>query len=200
MDCLATSALGAPYCVMHSVTTSETGPDAKPEFMHNLCFEIFDKIIGYAKQYNIKIATETFGDSPRYKCCDFFGNYTEYKKMYERICAKNDNSDYFVCCIDTGHCNKATRFNNNPTPADFIRSMGKNVKCLHLNDNDTLTDQHKPPMTGNIDWTDVLDALDEIGYDGVYNMELNLKHFGEGFEIQTAEFAIKTMKHMLKNR
>ena len=36
------------------------------------------------------------------------------------------------------------------------------ISTLHLHDNDTLTDQHKPPMTGCIDWNDVLDALDEV--------------------------------------
>ena len=89
------------------------------------------------------------------------------------------------------------RFHNNPTPADFIRGMGNNVKCLHLNDNNTLTDQHKIPFTGTIDWDDVFSALSEIGYDGVYNMELNLRHFGSGFEIETAEFAIKVLRHYL---
>ena len=197
LDCLATSVLGAPYCVMHSIATSVTGPDADASFMHDTCFEVYKTIIGYAKKYGVKIATETMGDSPKYGCCDFFGNFAEFKKMYDRVCAYEDNENYFVICIDTGHCNKAMRFNNNPKPSDFIRAMGDKIKCLHLNDNNTFTDQHKIPMSGDIDWNDVVKALDEVGYDGVYNLELNLKNFGEGLEIEMAEFAIKVMRNML---
>ena len=71
---------------------------------------------------------------------------------------------------------------------------------LHLNDNDTFTDQHKIPKTGCIDWEDVFNALDEIGYNGIYNMELNLSHFGGDFLVETAEFAVKVLKYMLKQR
>lgn len=197
IDCMVTKILGAPYTVMHAIATSITGPDADSGFMHDLCFDTFNKLISYAKEYGVKIAMETMGDAPVYGCCDFFGYLTEFKKAYARISAHEDNADCFFCCIDTGHVNKAMRFDNNPTPGAFIREMGCAVKCLHLNDNNTLTDQHKPPKTGVIDWDDVLGALDEVGYDGVYNLELNLQHFGKGFEIETAEFSIKLMKHML---
>ena len=197
LDCLASKVLGAPYCVMHSIATSVTGPDADEDFMHKLCFDTFNTILGYAKEYNVKIAIETMGDSPVYKCCDYFGNLSEFKKSYEKIRSFSDNEEYIFCCIDTGHVNKAMRFNNNPTPAEFIRAMGKSIKCLHLNDNNTLTDQHKPPKTGVINWDDVLLALKEIEYDGIYNLELNLAHFGKGFEIETAKFSIKLLDFML---
>jgi len=127
----------------------------------------------FAKQYGVKIATETFGDAVRYDCCDFFGNIDEFMKSYQGICAVEDYKDYFTICVDTGHSNKATRYNN-PSVGDVIRKLGKDITLLHLNDNDTFTDQHKIPMTGTIDWNDVLNALDEIEYDGYYNMELNL--------------------------
>ena len=55
-------------------------------------------------------------------------------------------------------------------------------------------------MTGTIDWNDVFDALDEVGYHGTYNMELNLGHFGAGFELETAAFSVKLLRHMLNTR
>lgn len=197
IDCMVSKILGAPYTVMHAIATTITGPDAESDYMHNLYYETFSKILPYAKQYGVIIAIETMGDAPVYGCCDFFGVLSEFKSAFDRISAEGDNMDYLCCCIDTGHVNKAMRFGN-PTPAEFIRAMGSSVKCLHLNDNNTLTDQHKPPMTGVIDWKDVFSALDEIGYNGVYNLELNLQHFGKGFEIETAEFAVKLLRHMLK--
>lgn len=198
VDCMITRILGAPYTVMHAIATSVTGPDAESSFMHELYFNTFSKIIPFAKQFGVKIAVETMGDAPIYGCCDFFGVLSEFKKAFDRISAIDNNKEYMCCCIDTGHINKAMRFGN-PTPQEFIRTMGSDVKCLHLNDNNTLTDQHKPPKTGDIDWNEVLKALREIGYDGVYNLELNLSHFGDGFEIETAAFSVKLLNHMLKN-
>ena len=55
-------------------------------------------------------------------------------------------------------------------------------------------------MSGTIDWKDTFDALDEIGYDGVYNMELGLNHFGNDFEIEEAAFSIKVMRNILKDK
>lgn len=196
VDCMVTKLLGAPYTVMHAIATSVTGPDAKSEFMHETYDRVFGEILPFAKQYGVKIAIETMGDAPVYGCCDFFGVLDEFKKAFDRVSSIGDNKDYLCCCIDTGHVNKAMRFGN-PTPQEFIRAMGSNVKCLHLNDNNTLTDQHKPPKTGDINWDEVMSALNEIGYDGVYNLELNLQHFGKGYEIETAEFSVKLMKYML---
>jgi len=199
LDCMITHILEAPVCVMHSVATGLTGPDTPAEQMRDLNFRWFCDALQYAKEYGIMIASETFGDSPKYKICDFFGNADEFLNSYERVAAHEDNAKYFCVCVDTGHSNKAMRFDN-PTPADVIRMLGKRTRVLHLNDNDTLTDQHKIPMTGCIDWNDVFSALDEVGYTGVYNMELDLTHFGEDFSIEEAAFGVKVLRHFLKNR
>ena len=199
IDCLVASILGAKDVVMHNVTTHRMGPEATREEYQKLSTEMFSAVIPMAKQYGLRLATETFGDSDKYQCVDFYGQMDEFLINYNRIAAMEDFADHFKMCADTGHSNKAMRFGE-PTPADCIRMMGKNLTCLHLNDNDTLTDQHKIPGMGTIDWKDVFDALDEIGYSGNYNMELHLEHYGKDFIVETAEFAIKVMRHMLKER
>ena len=207
LDCLATSILGAPVCVMHGVTTM-FHMDATPEYMHELNFEMFTRLLPYAKQYGVKIATETFGDVHGGACCDFFGNIDEFIKTYERICATEDFADYFTVCVDTGHCNKATKFNNNPKPAEVIRRLGKNVTCLHLNDNNTVGDQHLLPFVtkngwqidNTIDWDDVFLALEEIGYDGVYNMEISLDRYGEEIMPEFSAFSVLVMRNALSKR
>lgn len=200
-DLLATKALGAKYCVVHAVTTIFLGPDADPQRMRDLNFRQFNTLLPFAKQYGVKIATETFGDAVRFDCCDFFGNIDEFIKSYHRIRAVGDNKDYLTICVDTGHSNKASRFNNNPTPADVIRLLGNDIELLHLNDNDKLTDQHKIPLTGTIDWDDVMNALDEVGYKGVYNMELGLASIGgRGLELASADYAQKVMRGILDRR
>lgn len=197
LDCLVAKTLGAPICIMHAVSTIWFGPDTEPQVMRDLNFKWFTTVIPFAKQYGIKIATETFGDATGMNCVDFFGDIDEFLKSYHRICAVEDFKDHFVMCMDTGHCNKATRFNNNPLPEDAIRMLGSNIKALHLNDNNTLLDQHKMPLTGSINWEEVFNALDEIGYDGTYNMELNLAWFGPELAVETAAFAIKVLRNML---
>lgn len=198
-DCFATAILGAGVCVVHNATSIFLGPDPEPALMHRLSFDMFSRIIPFAAKNKIKIATETFGDAVRFSACDFFGNIGEFEKAYNAVAACDELKEHFTVCVDTGHSNKAMRYGN-PTPADVIRRLGKSVTLLHLNDNDTLTDQHKISKTGCIDWNGVMDALDEIGYGGIYNMELNLRHFGDNFLIETAEFAVKVMRNMLTER
>ncbi len=199
IDCMATKALGCDITIMHNTTTIFWKSEADPKVMRQGNFDMFMKYLEYAKEFDVKIATETFGDAPNFGTVDFFGDINEFLMSYNRICAVKDYDKYFGICADTGHSNKATRFGN-PSPADVIRMCGKNLIALHLNDNDTLTDQHKIPGTGTIDWNDVFDALDEIGYCGNYNMEVSLGTISNNLLIETGEFAVKVMRNMLKER
>ncbi len=196
-DCLATSALGAPVTVMHSITTCWFGPDFPAEEMREINFNMFSLILPFAETYGVNLALETFGDAPDYGCCDFFGDPTELYNCFMRLKNETAYGDRLSVCIDTGHCNKASRFGQ-PKPADVIRMFGSNISCLHLNDNDILTDQHKPPRTGSIDWVDVMKALAEVEYGGVYNMELDLRCFGKELFLSTAAFSAELMRDILK--
>ncbi len=197
LDCLATAALGAPVTVMHSVTTCHVGPDFPHENIRQLNFEMFSGILPFAKEFNVNVAIETFGDAPNYGCCDFFGNPQELLDCYMRLRNETPYADYLSLCVDTGHCNKASRFGH-PKPADVIRMFGNHISTLHLNDNDTLVDQHKPPRTGCIDWNDIMAALNEVGYKGAYNMEIALGCFGNDLVLDTAALSVKIMRDLLK--
>ena len=83
------------------------------------------------------------------------------------------NSDHFVACLDTGHANIT-----GIAPAAFARALGSRLKTLHIHDNLGLnphcegwSDMHTAPYLGNIDWTDFIHALSEIGYDGTLSYE-----------------------------
>jgi len=199
LDCMVTKTLGAPVCVIHAMNTFRNGVDCPPEKMHKMNTEMFCFGLQFAKQYDIMLATETFGDCRQYKVCDFFGQTDEFIKQIEEISKIGDNDKYFGVCIDTGHSNKATRYGQ-VSAQEVIRRVGKKTKVLHLNDNDTFTDQHKMPFSGTIDWDEVFDALDEVGYDGVYNLELELAFYGEELVIETASFAVKVLRNYLDKR
>lgn len=197
LDCLATAALGAPVTVIHSVTTCHVGPDFPAEKIRKMNFEMFSSILPFAKEFNVNVALETFGDAPNYGCVDFFGNPQELFDCYMRLRNETPYADYLSLCVDTGHCNKASRFGY-AKPADVIRMFKGHISTLHLNDNDTLSDQHKPPRTGCIDWKDVMSALNEVGYEGAYNMELSLACFGKELILDTAALSVKIMRDLLK--
>ena len=173
------------------------GADAAPELMRNLNYEVFSKILPWAKEYGVVVASETFGYCDRRSVPEFFANVKEFRRTYDRITADGDNADFFKVCIDTGHVNCAIQFYDKVSVGDFIRAMGDSVVCLHMHDNNGLTDQHRLIGTGTVDWQDTFNALDEVGYKGVYNLEVGYENFCEGFERECAAFAIKHMKHLV---
>jgi len=171
--------------------------------MHRMNLDMFSRILPYAKQYDVIIATETFGDATGKGCIDFFGDITQFIKGYDMVVEQNpEYADWFKVCMDTGHSNKSTRFPGNPSVGEVIRMLGDRIVVLHLNDNDTLTDQHKIPMTCTIDWKGTFAALAEIGYDGIYNMEMGFdqNHFGAGIDEEEAAFAVRVMKNILRTQ
>ncbi len=177
-DIRITKLLGAPVCVFHTATSIFMGADANASLMRELNDSMFLRLLDAASKYNVKIATETFGDATGLDAVDFFGQQDEFVAAYRRVRETSPNGHLLKVCADTGHSNKATRFAQ-PSPADVIRGLGEAVDVLHLNDNDTFTDQHKIPTEGCIDWENVFNALDGIGYDGVFNIEVIYGHDGE---------------------
>lgn len=182
-DILATAALGAPACVIHSVSTYRF-PDADGAFMHEKNRELYEDIIPFAEKYGVSVALETFGDSKAHgvRVLDYFGDARELKASYDSLNTRNK-----MLCMDTGHTNKAHNVAPEvPDTVEAIRLFGSELKLLHLNDNNGFTDQHLPPRfpgkEGSLVWEDIFAALDEIGYTGVYNFELNLGYNGELLE------------------
>ena len=48
-----------------------------------MSYDMFTSVLPYAKEYNVKIATETFGDAVKYSVCDFFGYIDEFETYSE---------------------------------------------------------------------------------------------------------------------
>ncbi len=49
---------------------------------------------------------------------------------------------------------------------ESVKAFGNLIQCTRLHDN-TGTDAHRLPLTGDIDWKSVMSAFREIGYGGV---------------------------------
>ena len=192
-DLKATALLGAPSCVIHFINTTRWGKQPA-EMMRSVSDEMFRNIIPYAEQYKVNIALETFG-AARIKgdrVRDFFADHNEFIGQFDRM-----NTQYKTMCVDTGHTHEAESFWVLP-PEDYIRTLGKNVTLLHLHDNSGHWDDHQLPGQGNINWPAVFDALEEIGYQGNYNLELALKRYGSCLE-DFLPFAGKYLRKFVDN-
>ena len=83
-------------------------------------------------------------------------------------------SDRFAICLDTGHLNLV-----NGNQRDFILTAGKHLRALHIADNQNLADmdQHLLPFSrGTVNFFEVVEALREIGYVGMFNFEIPGEH------------------------
>lgn len=204
LDCIATRILGAKHCVMHTVSESRY-PNASPEEMRRLNREMFVRLLPSAVENNIKIATETFGNyGKNYEFMNFFADIDEFVAAYEDVVAADPVfRNHFCYCVDTGHTNMATH-RGQPSAADYTRRLGSAVEVLHINDNEGLTDMHAIPMpdahslTGCVDWWDFMRALDEIGYNGYYNLELGFNNYTHALGMEETIFSIKVMKYILQ--
>lgn len=77
-------------------------------------------------------------------------------------------SDRFGICLDTGHLNLADK-----DQRTFILKAGDKLKALHIADNHGELDDHLMPFNGGeIDFTEVVKALKEIHYQGIFNLEI----------------------------
>ncbi|MBE7043072.1 MAG: sugar phosphate isomerase/epimerase [Ruminococcaceae bacterium] len=198
-DLKATSLLGAPACVIHAIVSGRF-----PEHYQNLEFmisknaEMYGDLAPFAEKNNVKIAIETSGramvNGREIKGC--FSDAPVFQKMFEAV-----DTRCKTVCVDTGHTNEAVPFGA-PKVQELIRLLGKEITILHLHDNNGTYDQHLPPIRpsrGTVEWCEVFETLDEIGYSGVYNFELNLIQFG-GVMDEAVRFLGKYLRYFIENK
>ena len=69
-------------------------------------------------------------------------------------------------CLDTNHFLKEKT-------EDAIMALGEEIKTLHVSDGDYINERHWLPGKGKIDWNAVIGALQKVGYEGVFNYEVD---------------------------
>jgi sugar phosphate isomerase/epimerase len=72
-----------------------------------------------------------------------------------------------AACLDTGHAFLAGSLHQ------VMHKLSGHLKVVHANDNLGQGDDHLPPGEGNIDWRQVLDQLETIGFNGAFILELS---------------------------
>ena len=157
----AAAMLGAPCMVVHPVRLPKgTHED---QLKHNL--EIYSPLLPLAREYGVKIAIENM-HAPRK---DENGNTVKHVCLTpeeHRAYIEAFNDEQVVACLDIGHAVVA-----GSTPHDFVRGLGDKLFCLHVHDNDGISDMHTLPYSGKLDFAEFARALAEVGYKGNISLE-----------------------------
>ena len=150
--------LNSKYLVIHPVMPYGWAQETDPEFSWSVNKELFQKLLPYAESAGVVICLENIPVNME------LGHVWAVKKMAQEM-----NSKYFKVCLDTGHANimKDDLYQE-------IKALGEDLKCLHVHDNKSRSDEHSCPFFGNIDWNRVIQALSEIGYDGCISLETHI--------------------------
>ena len=85
----------------------------------------------------------------------------------DEILAMLAYDDRLRVCLDTNHIFRESE-------VDFIRKIGKKIATTHISDRDEINERHWLPGEGIVDWVGVMDALDEVGYEGDWIYECGL--------------------------
>jgi L-ribulose-5-phosphate 3-epimerase len=111
----------------------------------------------YAGRYGITLA---FEPEPGM----FIENLTEYQKLKEQ-----DDNPWFGLTLDLGHA----YLTEDGSLANCIRNFSSSIKNIHLEDMKKGDHKHLQFGDGQIDFSEVFDALKEIRYAGLINVELS---------------------------
>lgn len=167
---VACAALGAPCAVFHMLQPPlERYSEQYQRDGELLNVEFFGRLMPLLEKYNVQACIENLfgittlpGDDYDYSLNSRTQDVLHIIDSYNAIFGK----DRFSACVDTGHA-----FLMGQDPAAMIRTLGSRVRALHISDNNGRQDQHNAPCQGGVNWTDVLAALRETGYQGSFSFE-----------------------------
>ena len=151
-----TAEAGGGICVIHpdnNKTAEENG-------------EIYLELLPFAKEHNIKIATENMWNWDSEKDQSSFAACANPESFNAHLDVVND--EYFVACLDIGH---AEMKGSNTDAVEMIKALGSRLSALHIHDNNKWHDSHQIPFSMNIDFIAVVGALKEIDYKGYFTLE-----------------------------
>jgi len=85
----------------------------------------------------------------------------------DEILAMLSYDDRLRVCFDANHLFRERE-------ADFIRKIGNKIATTHISDRDNINERHWLPGEGLVDWVAIMDALEEVGYQGDWVYEVGL--------------------------
>lgn len=148
LECTAEA--GGNICIVHPCNNLTPEQNA----------EMYAKILPFAKECGVKIATENMWNWSDEK------NEALPAACSDHLDAVND--PYFVACLDIGH---AEMRGLNTNAVQMVLALGDRLQALHIHDNDKWHDSHQIPFSMNIDFDAIVKALKKIDYKGYFTLE-----------------------------
>ena len=156
----ATAVLGCKNWVVHPIMPfgiEDIGTENEPKtWQMNLDF--MSELLKTAKENGVIICLENM---PMHKFS--MAAPEQILKFVKEI-----NDDNFKICLDTGHVSVFPKL----SVGDEVRRLGNEIKVFHIHDNKFEMDLHMMPHFGIIDWGDFSKSLRDVGYVGVFSLEL----------------------------
>ena len=153
----AAGMLGVKNIVIHPVVF--------PERQKGNNLKMYSELLPAAKRAGVKIALENmWGHDPRTgvivaNVCSTASELADY--------ADSLDPEWFTVCLDIGHVGLVREYE-----APFIKTLGADrLTCVHIHDNDFVSDLHTCPFTGRLPWNEIAQAFADIGYRGDITLE-----------------------------
>lgn len=157
----AAALMGIPTAVIHPIAR-HSGRISKQEwFAENLAY--LAPLCELAAKRGVVLAVENMASVKESQHDHLYGcRAVEIKAIANKL--------NLSTCWDTGHAHTAGLVQSHE-----IEALGATLALVHLHDNRG-EDSHLVPMTGEIDWQDVVRGLCTVGYDGVLDFETKTTH------------------------
>lgn len=173
----AAAILGAPNIIVHLIKNNL--PKDFDFYGENIKF--INSLLPYCQKFGIALSIENL----------FIRNKItrKYKPVFKTAQEHLDfvegfNSEFVNICIDVGHLNVL-----NISAGDYIKKLNsKNLKALHIHDNDGREDSHLLPYSQNINFDKIAKALKEIEYNG--DLTLEVPGYLESFKTEKIPLAL----------
>jgi sugar phosphate isomerase/epimerase len=160
--------------------------DTEPERIK----DVIRRSLGVIKSYVENGPTSVCLENMRSKNGEPGKDATELLELIEPV-----GFDNFGLCLDTGHLMLA-----HGDCASFIRQAGPALKALHIADNMGVEDDHILPYSGGkVPWQEVLAALRELKYQGLFNFEVPGERCPQPISLDKLDYARKLGQWMTRD-
>ena len=163
--------LGAKYMAVHPLMPYGVNKPDDPEGVYEINKRYYKALADVAGKLGVTVCLENM-PHPNFPLAP-----TEsILNLIEDI-----GSPHLKFCFDVGHANVIGE-----SISGSVRAAGKNLKIIHVHDNMGNNDSHLPPYDGSVDFGEFVEALYDIGFDGVMNLETSPQKL-PGFDSMTPE-------------
>jgi len=141
-----------------------------------------DQICHYSQQYDVMLGREVVN----HFVSELVNTAAGALRMVEQL-----NYDNLGVVLDTGHMNLTSE-----TTPEAIELLGNRLLQVHVNDNDGEHQQNLIPGDGTFDFGELMDVLDQAGFDGFLTAELGFQYTFD--PDPAARSTAKRMRQMLE--